>query len=102
MELNLAAAIVLFLGSAVVVVIAAIALAKAGDAIATNTRLGHLWVGSLLIAGATSLPELVTSITAVRIDNPALASGNILGATMLNVSNLATIGALFGWKHIFR
>ena len=102
MELNLAAAITLFLGSAVVVVIAAIALAKAGDAIATNTRLGHLWVGSLLIAGATSLPELVTSITAVRIDNPALAAGNILGANMLNVSNLAIIVALFGGKHIFQ
>mgnify|MGYP002641229347 CR=1 FL=1 len=102
MELNLASAITLFLGSAVVVVIAAIALAKAGDAIASNTRLGHLWVGSLLIAGATSLPELVTNITAVRIDNPGLAAGNILGANMLNVSNLALIVALFGGRHIFQ
>ena len=102
MDLNLAGALALFGGSAVVVVIAAIALAQAGDAIASNTRLGHLWVGSLLIAGATSLPELVTSITAVRIDNPSLAAGNILGANMLNVSNLALIVALFGGRHIFQ
>ncbi|MEE2656474.1 MAG: hypothetical protein VYB71_02675 [Chloroflexota bacterium] len=102
MEFNLAGAITLFLGSAVVVVLSAIALAKAGDTIASNTRLGHLWVGSLLIAGATSLPELVTNIAAVRINNPGLAAGNILGANMLNVSNLALIVALFGGRHIFQ
>ena len=102
MDLNLTGALALFGGSAVVVIIAAIALARAGDAIASNTRLGHLWVGSLLIAGATSLPELVTNITAVRIDNPGLAAGNILGANMLNVSNLALIVALFGGRYIFQ
>ena len=102
MELNLAWAIALFLGASLVVVISAIALAQAGDVIASRTGLGHLWVGSLLIAGATSLPELVTNVTAVRIDNPGLAAGNILGANMLNVSNLAVIAAVFGGREIFR
>ena len=102
MELNLAWAIALFLGASLVVVISAIALAQAGDVIASRTGLGHLWVGSLLIAGATSLPELVTNVTAVRIDNPGLAAGNILGANMLNVSNLAIIAAVFGGREIFK
>ncbi|MDE2968648.1 MAG: hypothetical protein OXT51_00875 [Chloroflexota bacterium] len=99
-DLNLPAAIALFLGSSAVVIFSAIALARAGDVIAARTGLGHLWVGSLLIAGATSLPELVTNITAVRIDNPGLAAGNILGANMLNVSNLAVIAAVFGGRVI--
>lgn len=102
LELNLVGAIALFLGSSAIVVFSAMALARAGDVIAARTGLGHLWVGSLLIAGATSLPELVTNITAVRIDNPGLAAGNILGANMLNVSNLAVIAALFGGREIFR
>ncbi|MDE2899885.1 MAG: hypothetical protein OXN15_02525, partial [Chloroflexota bacterium] len=101
-DLNLPAAIALFLGSSAVVIFSAIALARAGDVIAARTGLGHLWVGSLLIAGATSLPELVTNITAVRIDNPGLAAGNILGANMLNVSNLAVIAAVFGGREIYR
>ncbi|MDE2802077.1 MAG: hypothetical protein OXK21_04260 [Chloroflexota bacterium] len=101
-DLNLPAAIALFLGSSAVVIFSAIALARAGDVIAARTGLGHLWVGSLLIAGATSLPELVTNITAVRIDNPGLAAGNILGANMLNVSNLAVIAAVFGGREIYQ
>ncbi len=102
LELNLLGAILLFLGASAVVVFSAIALARAGDVIAERTGLGHLWVGSLLIAGATSLPELVTNVTAVRIDNPGLAAGNILGANMLNVSNLAIIAAVFGGREIYR
>ena len=102
LELDLLGAILLFLGASAVVVFSAIALARAGDVIAERTGLGHLWVGSLLIAGATSLPELVTNVTAVRIDNPGLAAGNILGANMLNVSNLAIIAAVFGGREIYR
>ena len=102
LELSLATAIALFLGASAVVVFSAVMLARAGDVIAARTGLGHLWVGSLLIAGATSLPELVTNVTAVRIDNPGLAAGNILGANMLNVSNLAVIAAIFGGREIYR
>ena len=102
LELNLAEAIALFLAASAVVVFSAVMLARGGDVIAARTGLGHLWVGSLLIAGATSLPELVTNVTAVRIDNPGLAAGNILGANMLNVSNLAIIAAIFGGRELFR
>ena len=102
MEFDLTWAITLFLGSAVVVVFAAIALAKGGDIIASNTRLGQLWVGLLLIAGATSLPELVTTITAVRLDNPGLAASTIMGANMLNVAKLALIAGLLGGPYVYQ
>ena len=102
MEFDLTWAITLFGGSAVVVVFAAIALAKGGDIIASNTRLGQLWVGLLLIAGATSLPELVTTITAVRLDNPGLAASTIMGANMLNIAKLALIAGLLGGPYIYQ
>lgn len=101
-ELNLTEAIALFLLASVVVVIGAMALARAGDVIAARTGLGHLWVGFLLIAGITSLPELVTNVAAVRIDNPSLAAGNVFGANMLNISKLALILAVFGSREIFK
>jgi cation:H+ antiporter len=80
-----------FLGSGAVVVAAGIALAKAGDAIASATRLGALWVGSLLLAGATSLPELATDVVAVRIGAPDLAAGDLFGSSMANMLILALV-----------
>ncbi|MBC7220427.1 hypothetical protein H5T55_02955 [Candidatus Bipolaricaulota bacterium] len=85
----------LFLVSATVVVRSGLALSKAGDLLAEKTGLGRLWVGTILLAVATSLPELVTNLAAVRLDAPALAGGNILGANMLNVVVLASLLSLF-------
>ena len=67
MELSLTASLGLFALSALIVVVTATSMTKGADVIATQTKLGRLWVGSLLIAGATSLPELVANVTAVRI-----------------------------------
>ena len=102
MEFNLAWTITLFMGSGVVVVFSGIGLAKGGDVIASNTRLGQLWVGLLLIAGATSLPELVTTITAVRLDSPGLAASTIMGANMLNMAKLALIAGLLGGPYVYQ
>lgn len=41
-----------------------------GDALASLTGWGRLFVGSVLVALATSLPELSTNISAVRLDLP--------------------------------
>ena len=42
-------------------------------------------IAATLVAFGTSLPELVTSVTAVRKGHGALAIGNVLGADVLNV-----------------
>ncbi len=85
----------LFLLSAAVVVRSGLSLSKAGDHLAEATGLGRLWVGTILLAIATSLPELVTNLSAVRLDAPALAGGNILGANMLNIVVLVVLVSLF-------
>lgn len=102
LSLSLSASVGVFLLSAAIVVVAAIMLAKSGDVIASRTKWGRLWVGAILVAGATSLPELVTSVVAVRIGAPSLAAGNILGSNMLNMGILALVIALVGGRKVFQ
>ena len=70
---------------AVVVVIAAIFLPEIGVAIAETTGLGQTFVGTIFIAISTSLPEVVVSITAVRIGALNLAVGNLFGSNIFNI-----------------
>ena len=102
MEVSLPIAIGLFSMASVAIVVAAIFLTTAADIIASRMGLGRLWVGSLLLAGATSLPELATAITAALAGSADLAAGNMFGANMLNMSNLAILVALFGGRYVFQ
>ena len=99
---SLSVALPAFFASAVVVVLAGIALAKFGDQIADRTGWGTLWVGTILVSVATSLPELVTNIAAVVIDAPEIALGNAFGADAINMFTLAAIAAVFGVGGLFR
>lgn len=63
----------MFLASAAVVVRSGLRLSNAGDRLAEATGIGRLWVGTILLALATSLPELVTNLAAVHLDAPDLA-----------------------------
>lgn len=80
-----------FFISAAIVVAAAIKLAEYGDVIAVRTKLGGVIVGTIFLAGATSLPELIASISSFRAGVPNLAAGNFLGSNMVNVMLLAIV-----------
>jgi Ca2+/Na+ antiporter len=71
--------------SAAVITVAAMQLAKYGDVIAIRTRLGGMFIGLILLAGVTSLPELLTSINSIQHNEPNLAAGNLLGSCMFNI-----------------
>ena len=77
--------------SAAAIVLTATQLAKFGDVIAIRTRLGGMFIGVLLMAGATSLPEVLTSFNAIRINTPNLAAGDLLGSNNMNMVLLAII-----------
>jgi cation:H+ antiporter len=83
-----------FAVSAGVVVVAGIALARSGDVIASRTGLGGLFVGMLLLAAATSLPEIVTDVSAALDDAPDLALGDLFGSSMANMAILALVDLL--------
>ena len=101
---SLSIAILVFLGSAAAVIFFGTRLAVYGDALATLTGWGRLFVGSILIALATSLPELATNISAVQLDppNPELAVGNVFGANMLNMFTFAAVALAFGGKRFLQ
>lgn len=83
-----------FLISGLTVAGAGTGLARDGDTIAEGTGLGGMWVGAILIAAATSLPELLTDVNAVLQNNPALAVGDLFGSSMANMLILAVFDLL--------
>jgi cation:H+ antiporter len=91
-----------FIVSAAIIVIAATQLAKYGDIIAVRTRLGGMFVGILLLAGATSLPELLTTVSSLSQGVPDLAAGNLLGSNMFNMVMLAIIDLAGQQQRILR
>lgn len=97
---SLTIAIAIFLASTIAVTYLGYQLARYGDALAALTGWGRLFVGGLLVALATSLPEVSTIISAVRLDppNPELSVGSLLGANMKNILTLAIVALLFGSK----
>ena len=99
---TLTSAILIFLGSAAFVIAAGMGLAKFGDELAEATGWGKLWVGTLLVGIATSLPEVTVNVSAVWLEkNPGLALGNVFGADMLNVFVLAGAALVFGVSNMF-
>lgn len=71
---------------ALVIGVAGYQLSRYGDRIAELTGLSRGWIGLVLVATATSLPELFTGVSAVALaDVPNIAVGNILGATVMNL-----------------
>lgn len=91
-------AVVIFLVSAAVLVRAGSALAGYADQIAERTKMSRLFVGTLMLAFATSLPELVAEVTAARAGAPDLAVGDLLGSSMANMAILAIIDLLYRGK----
>lgn len=87
----------LFILYSAVIVVAAIKLAEYGDAISIRTNLGGMFIGLLLMAGATSLPELLTSISSINQGVPDLAAGSFFGSNMFNMLLLGIIG-LISWR----
>jgi cation:H+ antiporter len=86
-----------FIACTGIVLIAGTYLSKYGDIIAEKTGLGRTWIGVVLMASVTSLPELVTGISSSAVfDLPDIAAGDVLGSCMFNVLILALLDFLSG------
>lgn len=70
-------------------------LSRFGDVISEKTGMSGSWVGLVLLATVTSLPELVTGISAVTIAKaPNIAVGNALGACVFNLMTFMVLDLL--------
>jgi len=88
--------------SAAVIIAAAVKLAEYGDAIAVRTGLGQLFIGALLLAGATSAPELLTMISSIRQGHIDLTAGDLFGSSMFNMLLLGVLDIAFHQTRILR
>lgn len=91
-----------FLALTAVILYSGMKLSKYGDVIAEKTGLGRTWVGVLLLASVTSLPELISGVSAVTIYSlPDIAVGGIIGSCLFNLVILVIIDLMIPKKSCF-
>ncbi len=67
-------------------------LTRSSDTIARRTGLGHTFAGMVLLATATSLPELGTGVSAIGLQDSAdLAAGAAFGSNLVNILIIGVI-----------
>ncbi|MFA6237989.1 MAG: hypothetical protein WC635_11715 [Bacteriovorax sp.] len=84
-----------FIIAALFIVLAGTFLTKFSDKIAEHTGWGRMFVGGILLAGATSLPELMVDVKSIQLNLPDLAAGDLLGSSLFNLLILATLDFAF-------
>jgi cation:H+ antiporter len=66
-------------------------LARHADAIADATGLGRIWIGTVLLAASTSLPEITTDVSAAALGAIDIGIGDLMGSTLANMLILAAL-----------
>ena len=85
-----------FIACVIIIFFASTRLSKYGDAIAEKTGLGQVWVGMVLLATVTSLPELVTGISSVALlGKPDLTAGDLFGSCLFNLAIIALADIIY-------
>lgn len=80
--------------AAVVILVAGFVVARTGGAIATQTGLGSSFVGFVLVAISTSLPEASTALAAARSGYLTMAMSDVLGTNLINVALVFLVDVL--------
>ena len=80
------------IAAAILILISSKYLVTSSGKIATKLGLGHTFVGIVLLATATSLPELATGISSITLANaPDLAAGAAFGSNIVNLLIIAIL-----------
>ena len=92
--------LLVFAALGVMVFVAASRLARHADAIADATGLGRLWIGAVLLAASTSLPELITDVNAAVLGAIDIGIGDLFGSTLANMLILALLDIFYARRRI--
>ena len=84
-----------FVLAATAVLAFGVLLVETSDALAVQTGLGSSFIGVTLLAASTSLPELSTTIMAVRLRSYTMAISNIFGSNLIMVALVAPADILY-------
>jgi cation:H+ antiporter len=77
------------------ILVAGYFLARSGEAIAEHSGLGTSFVGVVLLAAATSLPEASTVLGAVRLKRYEMAVSDVFGTNLFNMAILFVVDLLY-------
>lgn len=95
--MSLPVVILLYVVLASMVVMFSIKLANYVDLIDKKSDLSGAFIGGVVLAAVTSLPELFTSVSSVVfLKKPDLVMGNILGSNLFNECILAFLMVIWG------
>jgi cation:H+ antiporter len=90
------------LASLAVIGVAGVKLSRYGDIIAEKSGLSRGWVGLILLATVTSLPELVTGLTSVTVAQvPDIAVGDIMGSCVFNLLIIVVLDFLYRKESVY-
>lgn len=84
-----------FAGSATLVVAAGIWLPSVADGLATQLGLGRSFVGTVVMALVTTMPEMAVTVAALRLRALDMAIANLLGSNLFNAAILAVDDAVY-------
>lgn len=87
--------LVLFLFLAGLTVFLSFKLSYYADLLNKTTNISGVFIGGILLAGLTSLPEFVTCLSSIFLNNPYLAIGDILGSNFFNIAMMCLFDILF-------
>lgn len=90
--------ILLFIIGAAGIIIGADLLVDNGSELARYIGISERIIGVTVIAIGTSLPELITTITAIMKKESSLSVGNILGANIIDLSLILPVSSLVSGK----
>lgn len=85
---------VLFFLGLIMMVIGSKVLVESGSDIAKMIGIPEGIISLTIIALGTSLPELVSSLTAIKKKHHAISVGNILGANILNITSVIALSSI--------
>lgn len=95
--------VVQFLVCAAAISVAGYRLAVEGERIGLAWGLSGSWVGLAMLASVTSLPELLTGISAVTLaHSPNIALGDALGSCVINLGFLVVVDFVLRDEPLYR
>ncbi len=93
--------LVFFLLLSILTIFLSIKMSYYADVLSKTTKASIEAIGGILLAGITSLPELITCFSSIYLDNIYLAVGDIIGSNLFNITIICFFDIIFIKKMMF-
>ena len=91
-----------FIVCLLLIAVAGYRLSLYGDIIGEKLELSRSWIGVVMVASVTSLPELVTGISSVTVaQTPDIAAGDVLGSCVFNLLLIVILDFLHRQESVY-